>query len=57
MNESAIPPTIYFEFSHPECGFDYAANKAREVPHSIALSNCLGFGSLNASVRPGKFRT
>ena len=42
-----IPPTINIEEPDPECDLDYAADKSRDRPVGLALSNSFGFGGHN----------
>lgn len=50
MRDSVAPPTINLDNPSEGCDLDYAANEAREMPISIALSNSFGFGGTNGTV-------
>lgn len=50
MNEGILPATINLDEPDPACDLDYVANSAREGSPSIALCNCIGFGSKNAAL-------
>ncbi len=55
IKRSLILPTINQEFRDPKCTLDYVPNTAREMKHSIALSNSFGFGGQNACLCVSKF--
>ena len=50
MNENIIPPTINLDTPDPECDLDYTPNAARHAEISLALCNCIGFGSKNSAL-------
>lgn len=45
-----IPPTVNLDRIDPECPLDHVANKARQAPVRIAVSNSFGFGGTNAAL-------
>ena len=50
MRDGYLPPTINLERSDPECDLDYVANAARRKEFSVALCNCIAFGSKNSAL-------
>jgi 3-oxoacyl-[acyl-carrier-protein] synthase II len=50
-----LTPTINQESPDPECDLDYIPNIGREKNLSIAISNCISFGSKNSALVLGKF--
>ena len=50
LNKSILPPTINLAIPDPECDLDYVANKSRSADVSVALCNCIGFGSKNSAL-------
>src|SRR2546425_819980 len=50
MHTGLIPPTINLDEPDPDCDLDYVANEAREAQVSVALCNCIGFGSKNSAL-------
>ncbi len=50
MRDGIIPPTINLD--HPDEGFDldYVPHRARRASFEVAVCNCIGFGSKNASL-------
>jgi|MGYP003387647230 3-oxoacyl-[acyl-carrier-protein] synthase II len=50
-----LTPTINQESPDPECDLDYVPNIGREKNLSIAISNCISFGSKNSALVLGKF--
>jgi 3-oxoacyl-[acyl-carrier-protein] synthase II len=45
-----IPPTVNLDRVDPDCALDHVANKARQAPTRIAVSNSFGFGGTNAAL-------
>jgi 3-oxoacyl-[acyl-carrier-protein] synthase II len=50
MNEGIIAPTINLDEPDPDCDLDYVPNSARRADVSVALCNCIGFGSKNSAL-------
>lgn len=50
MNEGIIAPTINLDEPDPDCDLDYVPNSARRSDVSVALCNCIGFGSKNSAL-------
>lgn len=50
MHTGLIPPTINLDEPDPNCDLDYVPNQARKADVSIALCNCIGFGSKNSAL-------
>lgn len=50
MRDGYLPPTINLQSSDPECDLDYVANEARRKDFSVALCNCIAFGSKNSAL-------
>ena len=50
MLTNKIPATINLDESDPDCDLDYVPNEAREAEVSVALCNCIGFGSKNSAL-------
>ncbi|MEP6911102.1 MAG: beta-ketoacyl-[acyl-carrier-protein] synthase family protein [bacterium] len=50
MHTSIIPPTINLDEPDPDCDLDYVPNEARKAEVSVALCNCIGFGSKNSAL-------
>jgi len=50
MHEGFLAPTINLQNPDPACDLDYVPNVSRRADVEIALCNCLGFGSKNASL-------
>ena len=56
MRESVLLPTINYESPDPKCPLpDYVPNEARDLEHSVALSNSFGFGGQNACLCLAKY--
>ena len=45
-----MTPTINMENPDPECDMDYIANVGREKKVTVAVSNCISFGSKNSAI-------
>lgn len=54
LNKGIIAPTINLDNQDELCDLDYTANWAGQREVSIALCNCIGFGSKNSAVVLGK---
>lgn len=55
MESKTIAPTINLDVPDEACDLDYTPKKAREnVEVSLALCNCIGFGSKNSALILGK---
>ncbi len=50
MHTGIIPPTINLDDADPKCDLDYVPNESRKADVSIALCNCIGFGSKNSAL-------
>jgi len=50
LETGTLPPTINLDNPDPECELDHVANKARQTPVRVALSNSFGFGGTNATL-------
>jgi 3-oxoacyl-[acyl-carrier-protein] synthase II len=50
MRTNVIPPTINLDEPDPDCDLDYVPNRAREARVTVALCNCIGFGSKNSAL-------
>ncbi len=50
MRDGYLPPTINLEKRDPECDLDYVPNRARPGDFSVALCNCIAFGSKNSAL-------
>jgi len=50
MHTGIIPPTINLDEPDPKCDLDYVPNESRKADVSIALCNCIGFGSKNSAL-------
>jgi 3-oxoacyl-[acyl-carrier-protein] synthase II len=50
MQTGMIPPTVNLDEPDPECDLDYVPNRAREQRVTVALCNCIGFGSKNSAL-------
>lgn len=56
MSLGQIPPTINLDVPDPECDLDYVPNIARGKDVTVALCNCIGFGSKNSALVVEKLR-
>jgi len=50
LHEGVVAPTINLDEPDPECDLDYVPNVARKAEVSVALCNCIGFGSKNSAL-------
>jgi len=50
IKDQVAPPTINIFNQDPLCDLDYAANEAKEISISNAISNSFGFGGTNGSI-------
>jgi 3-oxoacyl-[acyl-carrier-protein] synthase II len=50
IRDKIAPPTINLDNVEEGCDLDYVANKAREFPINIAMSNSFGFGGTNGTI-------
>jgi len=50
IQDQVAPPTINIFNQDPACDLDYAANEAREMLITHAISNSFGFGGTNGSI-------
>ena len=50
IRHGVVPPTIGYTTPDPECDLDVTANKARERPVNVAISNAFAFGGMNAVI-------
>ena len=50
LDQGFLPPTINLHQADPECDLDLIPNSARETKATIALCNCMGFGSKNSAL-------
>lgn len=50
FQESVIHPTLNYEEPDPECDLDYVPNEPRKKEVSIAVVNCIAFGSKNSAL-------
>jgi 3-oxoacyl-[acyl-carrier-protein] synthase II len=50
MHTGIIPPTINLDEPDPKCDLDYVPNESRKADVTIALCNCIGFGSKNSAL-------
>ena len=54
IRDHRIHPTRNLEAPDPECDLDYVPEGARDLDVSVAMSNALGFGGHNSSLRFGR---
>lgn len=50
IDTGTIAPTINLDVADPDCDLDYVPNSARIHDVSVALCNCIGFGSKNSAL-------
>jgi 3-oxoacyl-[acyl-carrier-protein] synthase II len=50
LRDRFLPPTVNYESPDPQCDLDYVPNAARESSPTLAICNCIGFGSKNAAL-------
>ena len=55
LKEGIIPATIHYEKADPDCDLDIVPNKCRKQNYTYAMSNSLGFGGHNASLKKKKW--
>jgi 3-oxoacyl-[acyl-carrier-protein] synthase II len=50
MRDGVAPPTINLDNPGDGCDLDYVANKKREAPLKVSMSNSFGFGGTNGTL-------
>ena len=50
MRRGAVHPTINLDNPDPQCDLDYVPNVARRTKVTLALCNCIAFGSKNSAL-------
>ena len=50
IHNKALPPTINYVNSDPDCDLDYVPNEPRQAEVDYVLSNSFGFGGTNAAL-------
>ena len=50
LRRGMVHPTINLDAPDPECDLDYVPNEARRCDATVALCNCIAFGSKNSAL-------
>ena len=50
LQTGTVAPTINLDEPDPECDLDYVPNRSKAVNVTVALCNCIGFGSKNSAL-------
>lgn len=50
LRAQRVHPTAHLETPDPECDLDYVPGQARDLSHTHAISNSMGFGGQNAAL-------
>jgi 3-oxoacyl-[acyl-carrier-protein] synthase II len=50
LRDGWFHPTINLDMPDPQCDLDYIPHTARQVAATVAVCNCIAFGSKNSAV-------